>query len=195
MKQYFGEKALRSLIRLVKSGLGTKVNTADIVDDLTSVDASKVLSAAQGKALSDAMAKQKTDLEKAISDVAGDGLDGKLDADKVGAASGVAPLDEAGQVPSEYLPSYVDDVIEGYYDAEANKFYEDAKKATEVTAEKGKIYIDLETNISYRFGGSTFVAITSSDLVEIEESGVEALWTEIMGTGTTEEETDPEVTE
>lgn len=176
-KQYFGEKALRSLIRLVKAGLGTKVDTTAIVDDLTSVDATKVLSAKQGKALSDAMATQKTELENQIAAIGGvDGLDKKLDADKVGVANGVAPLGADGLVSSEYLPSYVDDVVEGYYDADTNKFYEEAEKTTEITAETGKIYVDLDTNLSYRWGGSTFVLITSADHVEITEAEVEALW-------------------
>ena len=150
-KQYFGEKALRSLIRLMKSALGTKVDTASIVDDLTSQDAAKVLSAKQGKALSDALAAQKEELEGKINAVGGaEGLDKKLDADKVGVANGVAPLGADGLVSSEYLPSYVDDVVEGYYDADTNKFYEDAEKTTEITAETGKIYVDLDTNLSYR---------------------------------------------
>ena len=176
-KQYFGEKALRSLIRLMKSALGTKVDTASIVDDLTSQDAAKVLSAKQGKALSDALAAQKEELEGKINAVGGaEGLDKKLDADKVGAANGVAPLGADGLVSSEYLPSYVDDVVEGYYDADTNKFYEEAEKTTEITAETGKIYVDLDTNLSYRWGGSTFVLITSADHVEITEAEVEALW-------------------
>jgi hypothetical protein len=33
----------------------------------------------------------------------------------VGAASGVAPLNASSKIDSTYLPSYVDDVIEGYY--------------------------------------------------------------------------------
>lgn len=176
-KQYFGEKALRSLIRLVKAGLGTKVDTTAIVDDLTSVDATKVLSAKQGKALSDAMATQKTELENQIAAISGaEGLDKKLDADKVGVANGVAPLGADGLVSSAYLPSYVDDVIEGYYDADTNKFYEEAAKTTEITGETGKIYVDLETNLSYRWSGSTYVLITSADHVEITEAEVEAMW-------------------
>jgi len=176
-KQYFGEKALRALTRLVQTALGTKVDNASIVNDLTSVDATKVLSAAQGKALKDAMDTQKTELQNAIDAVGGaEGLDKKLDADKVGVADGVAPLDSNGLVGSQYLPSYVDDVIEGYYDADTNKFYEEEAKTTELKSETGKIYIDLPTNISYRYGGSTFVPITSSDLVEINETDVENIW-------------------
>lgn len=45
----------------------------------------------------------------------------KVDGSSVGAANGVASLDANGKVPSTQLPSYVDDVIEGYY--HDNKFY------------------------------------------------------------------------
>ena len=39
--------------KLTKNGLDSKVNTSDIVDNLTTSDATKVLSAKQGKALND----------------------------------------------------------------------------------------------------------------------------------------------
>lgn len=38
--------------------------------------------------------------------------DEAVDISQVGAANGVAPLDESAKIPSDYLPSYVDDVIE-----------------------------------------------------------------------------------
>ena len=44
-----------------------------------------------------------------------------IPASEKGVASGVATLDSSGKVPSSQLPSYVDDVIEGYY--HDNKFY------------------------------------------------------------------------
>ena len=53
-----------------------------------------------------------------------------------------------GKIPESYLPSYVDDVIEGYY--YNNKFYKESSHTTVITAESGKIYIDLATNKTYR---------------------------------------------
>ena len=64
-----------------------------------------------------------------------------------------------GKVPASELPSYVDDVIEGYYDENADKFYEDAQHTTEITPETGKIYVDLTDDKSYRWSGSTYVCI------------------------------------
>lgn len=75
-----------------------------------------------------------------------------------GANSGLAELDAAGKVPTSQLPSYVDDVIEGYfYD---NAFYEEAAHTTSITGESGKIYVDLSGGRKvYRWGGSAFAEI------------------------------------
>ena len=62
-----------------------------------------------------------------------------------------------GKVPASQLPSYVDDVIEGYY--YNNNFYEDEKYTKLITGEAGKIYVDLITSYTYRWSGSTYIAI------------------------------------
>ncbi len=72
----------------------------------------------------------------------------------------VATLDSNGKVPQSQLPSYVDDVIEGYY--YNGKFYEESSHTTEITAETGKIYTDLATNKTYRWGGTAYVEISAS---------------------------------
>lgn len=64
-----------------------------------------------------------------------------------------------GQISAKYLPSYVDDVIEGYY--QNNKFYE-TDKTTLIKGETGKIYVDLETNSVYRFSGTSYIEISNS---------------------------------
>jgi len=63
------------------------------------------------------------------------------------------------KIKESYLPSYVDDVVEGYY--YNNQFYEDAEHTTLIDPEPGKIYVDISTNTSYRYGGTTYVAITN----------------------------------
>lgn len=78
-----------------------------------------------------------------------------------GAANGVATLDGSGLVPASQLPSYVDDVLEGYYKAADEKFYKEATYTTLIAGETGKIYVSLDTNKTYRWTGSTFVYITS----------------------------------
>jgi len=78
-----------------------------------------------------------------------------------GTANGVATLDASGQVPATQLPSYVDDVLEGYYKVADGKFYKEAAYTNLLAAETGKIYVSLDTNKTYRWTGTTFVYITS----------------------------------
>ena len=68
-----------------------------------------------------------------------------------GAAGGVATLDANGLVPSSQLPSYVDDVIEAANFA-----------ALPAEGEGGKIYVTLDNNKTYRWGGSAYVEISAS---------------------------------
>ena len=82
-------------------------------------------------------------------------------ASEKGANSGVATLGADGKVPSSQLPSYVDDVLEGYLNATDGKFYKESTYTTEIPAEDGKIYIDLATNKTYRWGGSVYGEIAA----------------------------------
>ena len=80
--------------------------------------------------------------------------------DEKGVAMGVATLDSNGKVPTSQLPSYVDDVIEGYlYNS---KFYKESAHTTVITGETGKIYVDLSNNKTYRWSGSAFTEISAS---------------------------------
>lgn len=85
---------------------------------------------------------------------------GAIPTTQKGVASGVAELDATGKVPSSQLPSYVDDTIEGYlYNGH---WYSDAEHTQEVVGETGKIYVELSTNKTYRWSGTTFVEISES---------------------------------
>ena len=79
----------------------------------------------------------------------------------VGQPDGIASLDGSGKVPSTQLPSYADDVIEGYFNTVDSKFYVEDTYVTEILGETGKIYTSLDTNKLYRWSGSAFVYITS----------------------------------
>ena len=68
----------------------------------------------------------------------------------------------SGKIPASQLPSYVDDVIECYFNNQKSKIYSDNNKSTQISIQPGKIYIDLETNKSYRWSGSQFSEISSS---------------------------------
>lgn len=68
-----------------------------------------------------------------------------------GAVSGVAPLGADSKVPSAYLPSYVDDVVEVENYA-----------ALPGTGESGKIYITVDNNKQFRWTGTVYVELTAS---------------------------------
>ncbi len=62
----------------------------------------------------------------------------------------MATLNENKLIPTNQLPSYVDDVLEF---ATLSVF--------PVTGETGKIYVDIATNRTYRWSGSAYIYITS----------------------------------
>lgn len=93
---------------------------------------------------------------KAVADHVGAQIKSQV-TDKIG--STIAPLGSDGIVPAAYLPSYVDDAIEGYY--YNNKFYTTSSHTQEIAGETGKIYVDLSTNKTFRWSGTTFVNISN----------------------------------
>lgn len=90
-----------------------------------------------------------TDIQTAINE-----LDSEKQAlSEKGQANGYTPLGADSKVPSIYLPSFVDDVIEY-----ANL------AAFPVTGETGKIYVALDTNKTYRWSGSLYIEISPSEV-------------------------------
>lgn len=79
-----------------------------------------------------------------------------------GVANGFAPLGADSKISSAYLPSYVDDVLEF-----ANL------AAFPATGESGKIYVALDTNLTYRWGGSSYILISSGAVQSVNgQTGV-----------------------
>lgn len=75
-----------------------------------------------------------------------------------------------GLVPSNQLPSYVDDVIEAT-----------SKTSFPETGEQGKIYVDTSTNVIYRWSGSTYIEITNPiDYASAEEATAGTNDTKVM---------------
>lgn len=121
----------------------------------------------------------ETKLQKNI-----DGLEKKHDdfvATK-GKANGFASLDGNGLVPSSQLPSYVDDVIEGYatYDVSETgklsniKLYSDEAHKNPITGESGKIYLNItpgQPPYQFRWSGTQFVDSNTSSLILGEVTG------------------------
>lgn len=93
------------------------------------------------------------ELEKVLKEKFPDKKDVDEIINSIGQANGIASLDGSGKVPSEQLPSYVDDIIE----------VEDYAHLPEV-GETGKIYITLDTGNQYRWGGSEYVPLNENSV-------------------------------
>ena len=83
----------------------------------------------------------------------------------IGEISGNLPVSRlTGVIAAANLPSYVDDVLEGYLSG--GKFYKtkntNGTYATEIAAESGKIYVNLNDNKTYRWSGSAYAVISET---------------------------------
>lgn len=97
-----------------------------------------------------------------------------------GQANGYASLGADGIVPSNQLPSFVDDVLEF-----ANL------AAFPVTGEQGKIYVALDTNKTYRWSGSAYIYITSGAVDSVAgKTGVVTLVKADVGLGNVDNTSD-----
>ena len=107
---------------------------------------------APGDIIQDAGNRFVTDAEKATWNAKQNALGFTPEnAANKGIANGYAGLDAGGKVPAAQLPSYVDDVLEF---ANAGAF--------PAVGEAGKIYIALDTNLTYRWTGTVYVEISPS---------------------------------
>lgn len=140
-------------------------NHTHTLNDLGAAAASHTHAQSDITGLADALAgKAASSHTHAQSDVTGlaDALAAKIASSEKGANGGVAPLGADGLIPSQYIAGSLEDVVDGYYDATAGKFYADSAKTTELEKVVGRVYIDL-TEVSgaplmtqYRWGGSAF---------------------------------------
>jgi len=111
-----------------------------------------------------------------------------------GVANGVASLDGDGKVPSSQLPSYVDDVIEAYIvsgsTALSAGWLSKTSGGSALTPETGVIYVVMTSgeyqNKTYRWGGTTYVEISSAPGQATESTaGIAAIATQTeVNTGT-----------
>ena len=176
---------LSAMWNKIKTALGTKADKVASATQghLAGLDANGNLTDSGSKAADFATAAQGAKAESAIQGVKANGtaltpdvnyvvnitktdlgLENVLNVRQIpesekGVANGVATLDGEGKVPSSQLPSYVDDVIEGYY--YNSKFYRDSAHTEEITPAAGIIYVDLPNNKTYRWSGSQYTLIAS----------------------------------
>ena len=87
--------------------------------------------------------------------------DSQVKRTEMGAANGVATLDAYGHIPSIQIPGSYDDVRNGYY--YTGEFYYDAEHTQIMEHVDDILYVDVTTNIPYRWTGTTYTR-TGSDL-------------------------------
>lgn len=113
-------------------------------------------------------------------------LSAKVDTSAVGAASGVCPLDANSKIDSQYLPSYVDDVIEAYARSgqtalSSTWLATGSATGTVITPEAGKIYIlmadsgDYAANTQFRWSGTTYVKMADGGVSSITNSEIDTI--------------------
>lgn len=113
-----------------------------------------------------------------------------------GVAGGVAELDSNGLVPTSQLPSYVDDVIDSYIVSGATALSAGWLSKTDggaaLTPETDKIYVVVSSgayqNKTYRWSGSTYVALNDIGLATETAPGIIEIATAAeVATGTDDE--------
>ena len=95
---------------------------------------------------------------------------------KIGEPSGIAQLDSSGLVPASQLPSYVDDVKNGYYANSQfypessptypgyfynNEFYKDIDHTIVITPVTDSYYYDISGDTYYTYDGSAYAETTA----------------------------------
>lgn len=154
--------------KIIKSALDGKSNTSHTHDDRyyteseinTKLDAKANSSHTHTKA-------QITDFPTSMraSDVPAWAKAASKPSYTINEVSGNLPASRiSGTIAAANLPSYVDDVLEGYLNG--GKFYSTKNSSGvysgEIKAEAGKIYVDLSNNKTYRWSGSAYVVISET---------------------------------
>ena len=111
-----------------------------------------------------------------------------------GANGGIATLDNNGLIPTSQLPSFVDDVIESYIVSGSTPlsagWLAKTPSGSAFTPETDKIYVILTDGVylnkTYRWGGTTYVEISSSPAQATEsQAGIAEIATQTeVNTGT-----------
>lgn len=135
-----------------------------------------------GHALSSNVTVSKSDV--GLSNVTNDA---QIPLTQKGTANGVCPLDANTKIDAQYLPSYVDDVVEAYIRSgqtalSSTWLSTGSATGTVITPQSGVIYVlmngndDYPTNSQYRWATNTYV--------KLNDGGVSELTTAEMDTAT-----------
>lgn len=106
--------------------------------------------------------------------------------DLIGSANGICPLDANTKIDAQYLPSYVDDVIEAYARTGQTALTSTwlatgSASGTVITPEAGKIYVlmadngDYAANSQFRWGGTAYVKLNDGGVSAITTAEIDAI--------------------
>lgn len=151
-------------------GLGNVPNVTTNNQEPTYTQASVLENIVSGETLSASMGKIQKVIDESMKHFADKENPHELTTEQInavnisqlGIANGVATLDVSGKVPASQLPSYVDDVIEGYLSDDKNTLYSDEGMTQKVEPESNKIYVNLRNENTYRWSGNIYVEISES---------------------------------
>lgn len=125
-------------------------NVQDALEEINNIAMTGGVTGVKGDAETD-YRKGSVNISKANIGLSNVTNDAQVKRSEMAVANGVATLDSTGKVPSNQLPSYVDDVLEY-----------DNKTGFPTTGETGKIYVAKDTNLTYRWSGTAYVEISPS---------------------------------
>lgn len=103
-----------------------------------------------------------------------------------GAASGVCPLNASSKIDSQYLPSFVDDIVEAYARSgqtalSSTWLATGSASGTVITPETGKIYVlmedsgDYAANSQFRWSGSAYVKLNDGGVSAITNAEIDTI--------------------
>ena len=161
-----GEGDMKTATYVTEEGTGTAVDNAKKATHATEADSATTAATATKADDADKLGGTEAASYALKTDISA-ALTGKY-----------APITE-GKIPAEYLPSYVDDVVEGYY--HESTFYKEKGHENPLDGEQGKIYVDLTDGAGecYRYTGSQYVAITATGgMSEITSEEIDGYWSD-----------------
>ena len=192
MASYLNKEGLTHLWGKIKNYVHITVvgNTKTLTVGNTSLDLQSPATTLSGYGITDASINTSTGVI-----TLGSNTITPLTSNNVGVANGICPLDNTSKIDSQYLPSYVDDVIEAYPVSGATKLTSgwlatDAAGTSVITPESGKIYVLMadytETtggtttvvyaaNTQFRWGGTTYVKLNDGGVTAITNAEIDVI--------------------
>ena len=192
MASYLNKEGLTYLWGRIKNYVHITVvgNTKTLTVGNTSLDLQSPATTLSGYGITDASINTSTG---AIT--LGSNTITPLTSGNVGVANGVCPLDNNSKIDSQYLPSYVDDVIEAYAKTgetalSSTWLATGSASGTSITPETGKIYVLMAdytenvggtttvvyaANTQFRWGGTTYVKLNDGGVTAITNAEIDVI--------------------